>query len=91
MIDEFKHYCQASTNSLHLSPPVLEWWISNEAKYPERSHLSYDVHSIPAMSAECERVFLSAGQLLTKKRNQLLNNIVEANECLLAWRRSELF
>ena len=91
MVDEFEHYCQASTTSLHSGPPVLEWWISNEAKYPELSQWAYDVHSIPAMSAECERVFSSAGQLLTKQRNRLLDDIVEANECLLAWRRAELF
>lgn len=57
MFDEFEHYCQASTSSLHLGPPVLEWWINNEAKYPDLSQWAYDIHSIPAMSAECERVF----------------------------------
>ena len=49
------------------------------------------IHSIPAMSAECERVFSSAGQLLTTQRNRLLDDIVEANEYLLAWTRTELF
>ncbi len=57
MFDEFEHYCQASTSSLHLGPPVLEWWINNEARYPELSQWAYDIHSISAMSAECERVF----------------------------------
>ena len=90
-IDEFKHYCQGPTTSLHSGRPVLEWWISNEAKYPELTKWAYDMHSIPAMSAECERVFSSAGHLLTKQRNRLLDDIVEANECLLAWRRAELF
>ena len=42
------------------------------------------------MSAECERVFSSAGQLLTKQCNWLLDNI-EANECLLSWGRAESF
>ena len=91
MFDEFEHYCQAFTSSLHSSPPVLEWWINNEARYPGLTQWAYDVHSIPAMSAECERVFSSAGQLLTKQRNRLLDDVVEANECLLAWRRAELF
>ena len=71
MIDEFEHYCHASTISLHSGPPVLEWWISNEAKYLELSHLTYDVHSIPAMFEECERDFSSAGQLLIKQRHWL--------------------
>ena len=91
MVDEFEHYCQASTKSFHPGPPVLEWWISNEAKYPKLSHWSYDVHPILAMSTECDHVFSSAGQLLIKQRNRLLDDIVEANEWLLAWRRAELF
>ena len=35
MFDEFEHCCQASTTSLPSGPPILEWWISNEAKYPK--------------------------------------------------------
>ena len=84
MFDEFEHYYQASTSSLHSSLPVLEWWINNEARYPGLKQWAYDVHSIPTILAECERVFSLAGQLLTKQRNWLLDDIVEANECLLA-------
>ena len=91
MFDEFEHYGQASTSSLHSGPLVLKWWINNEAKYPELTRWAYDIHSIPTTSAECERVFSSARQLLTKQHNRLLNDIVEANECSLAWRRAELF
>ncbi len=46
-------------------------------------------HFIPLMSAEGERVFSSAGQLLTQQRNWLLDEIVETNEWLLLWRRAE--
>lgn len=35
--------------------------------------------------------FSSAGQLLTKQQNRLLDDIGEANEYLLAWRRAEIF
>ena len=91
IVDKFEQYCQASTISLHSGSPVWEWWISNEAKYPELSHLAYNFHWIPAMSTECERFFSSAGQLLTKQLNWLLDDIVEANEFLLAWRSAELF
>ncbi len=58
----------------------MEWWINNEARYPDLSQWAYDIHSIPAMSAEDERVFSSVGQLLTKQRNRSLDDIVEANE-----------
>lgn len=87
MFDEFEQYCQASTTSLHSGLPVLEWWTSNEAKYPELIQWTYDVHSIPVISAECERIFSLAGQLLTKQRNSVLDDIVETNE----WRLAKLF
>lgn len=49
------------------------------------------MHSIPAISEECEWVLSSASQLLTKQQNQLLDDIAEANECLLSWRRADMF
>ena len=44
-----------------------------------------DTLSIPAMSAECERVFSSAKKLITPERNALADNTIEACECLKAW------
>lgn len=90
-MDEFERYWQSATTSSRSGPPVPQWWIENETRFPELSHLAFDVHFIPAMSADCERVFSSAGQLLSKQRNRLLDDIVEANECLLAWRRANMF
>jgi hypothetical protein len=40
------------------------------------------------MSTECERVFISVKKLLTLKRNQLEEDIIEACECLKAWCRN---
>ena len=40
---------------------------------------------IPAMSAECERVFSSAKKLITPERNRLNEQIIEASECLKNW------
>ena len=44
-----------------------------------------DTLSIPAMSAECERVFNSAKKLITPERNALADDTIEACECLKAW------
>jgi hypothetical protein len=41
--------------------------------------------TLPALSAECERVFSSAKLLITASRNRLYPDIIEANECLGAW------
>ena len=47
--------------------------------------MAYDLLSVPAMSAECERIFSSAGMMIVPKRNRLNDNIVEASECLRSW------
>ena len=90
-MDEFERYCHSATTSLRSGPPVLQWLIENKTRYPQLSRWAFDLHLIPAMCEECERVFSSAGQLLTKQPNRLLDDIVEANKCLLAWRRAEIF
>jgi hypothetical protein len=44
-----------------------------------------DTLAIPAMSAECERVFSSTKKLITPERNRLTEEIIEASECLKNW------
>ncbi len=65
-MDEFEQYCHSATTSLRSRPPIGQWWIENKTRYPKFSCWAFDLHSILAMSAKCERVFSSAGQLLTK-------------------------
>ena len=48
--------------------------------------MAYDTCSIPAMSAECERVFsISTKLLITDRRNRLKEDIIEASEVLKSW------
>ncbi len=42
----------------------------------------FDMLIIPAMSAECERVFSSLKLMIIVRRNALKEEIIEANECL---------
>jgi hypothetical protein len=41
--------------------------------------------SIPAMSDEPERLFISAKLLITYRRNRLGDDIIQASECLKSW------
>ena len=59
-------------------------------EYPKLTQRALNVHSIPATSADCERVFSSAGQLLTPRQTRLLDDVVKANECIV-WKRSGRF
>ena len=47
--------------------------------------MALDKLAIPAMSAECERVFSSAKKMVTVERNRLSEDIIQACECLKAW------
>ncbi|ODQ72320.1 hypothetical protein LIPSTDRAFT_71821 [Lipomyces starkeyi NRRL Y-11557] len=47
--------------------------------------MALDVLSIPAMSAEPERLFSSAKITITDRRNRLGIETIEAIECLKSW------
>lgn len=44
--------------------------------------MAWDTLAIPTMSAECERIFSSAAQLVTTLWNGLKEDMIEVNECL---------
>lgn len=89
--DKYTQYCTKPRDSILSTLPPFQWWLQHENEYPELTKWALNVHSIPATSAECERVFSSTGQFLTPRRNRLLDDVVEANEFLMAWKKSGLF
>lgn len=47
------------------------------------------MHSISAMSAECDRVFSRTKLLITDCRARMRDDIMEASECLRDWDNNE--
>ena len=47
--------------------------------------MAIDILSIPAMSAELERLFLGAKITVTERRNRLGVDTIEYLECLKSW------
>lgn len=47
--------------------------------------MAVDILSIPAMSAEPERLFSGAKIRITDRRNRLGSDVIEALECLKSW------
>jgi len=47
--------------------------------------MALDIFSIPAMSADPERLFSSSKQVLKDTRNWLKSDALEALECLKSW------
>ena len=83
--DEYTKYLLAP-----IVPEVTDprsWWLEPTQKksYPALSVMALDVLSIPAMSAEPERLFSSAKISITDRRNRLGIESIEAIECLKSW------
>jgi hypothetical protein len=104
--DELERYLKSpplsvSTKEANLSFDLIAWWRANEMIYPTLARMAYELYSIPAMSAEVERVFsrfyykvwtdtCSAKLTLRDRRNRLLTESVESVECLHNWLLSGL-
>ncbi|KAG9272805.1 zinc finger BED domain-containing protein 4-like isoform X1 [Astyanax mexicanus] len=68
----------------YLSDPIiprtedpLRFWASQKNVYPHLYHLALEFLCTPASSVPCERIFSKAGEVVTKKRNQLNPSTVE--------------
>ena len=60
-----------------LYPDPLDWWRINAIKFPLLAELARRLLAIPASQAQSERVFSSAGQIVTQTRNRLSSENVE--------------
>jgi hypothetical protein len=61
--------------------------IRDDAKsdFPTLHLWAFDILAVPAMSAECERMFSSVKKLVSPERNRLHERVIEASECLKNW------
>jgi len=89
--DEYTRYCKALPH--HDFEDVRDWWLAAEqqAIYPNLSKMALNLLSIPAMSAEPERLFSSCKITITDRRNKLSGKVIEALECLRSWYKVEAF
>lgn len=85
---ELQKYYDEGLESNIVDDP-LKWWIkrSNDPRnpYPILTRMAMDLFTIPAMSAECERVFSETKRLITDDRNRLSPKVIEAAQCQKNW------
>lgn len=72
--DELKLYL--AERSVDADP--LEWWKKNEYRFPRVAYLAKCILAVPATSVPSERIFSSAGLVLSKLRNRLTSDIVDS-------------
>jgi hypothetical protein len=54
------------------------------------SQMAFDILAVPAMSAEVERLFSSAGLVVTERRARTLLDLAKDNQLLRAWLKEGL-
>ena len=84
-IDEYTKYLQAAV--LPEVKDARSWWLETTQRnsYPALSIMALNILSIPAMSAEPERLFSGAKITITDRRNQLGIESIQAIKCLKSW------
>jgi len=90
--DDFWRYINGNPTPLtewHKTEGLFHWWMTCD--YPQLRQWAFDVLSIPAMSAELERVFSQAKRSITSDRNRQLAATFEAQHCLRDWLRKGLY
>ncbi|KAF7346742.1 putative AC transposase [Mycena sanguinolenta] len=80
-LDEFNEYLQAR-ETVPEGMSTVEWWGRNYHRYPVWGSLARDYLANMASSVSSERAFSSAGITISKRRNRLKGDIVEALQCL---------
>ena len=81
LVDEYKQYCASPIINID---DAIAWWLepTQQKTFPNLSKMALDYLSIPAMSAEPERLFSSAKVTISDRRSRLGSDIIEALECL---------
>lgn len=89
--DEFDQYILGQRLSIAQSAEleILAWWNESKFLYSEGIRLRPSL-SLPAMSAEWERVFSSCKKMIAHDRNGPADDIIQATECLKAWWAREI-
>jgi hypothetical protein len=87
--DEYEDYCQGEPYDIK-DLSALQWWRQDaqRKRWPRLSLMALDILSIPAMSAEPERVFSGGRRTVSWDRTQMTAETLEMVECLKHWKRS---
>jgi hypothetical protein len=89
-VDEYNRWqSDVSTADGDITGPV-QYWISKQSEYPRLSRMALDVMTVPAMSAECERLFSAVGLMVTPLRNRLDASTIGLIQTLRSWLRAGL-
>lgn len=86
--DEFERWLSSKQDvDIKYNNP-LEYWSAKRFEYLRVAKMAIDVLSIPAMTAECERSFSSAGCMVSAKRSRLDASTIAVTQTVRSWLRA---
>jgi hypothetical protein len=62
--DEYEKWIKNENDHIHVEDS-FQYWHKRRARFPRLSEMPFNFLTIQPMSAECERLFSSAGQMMT--------------------------
>ena len=87
-LDEYDIWMAAIDEDDQYVEDPIAYWHSQRRRYPRLSQMALDLVTIQAMSAECERLFSAAGNLLDHSRSSLDIKLVGMCMALRSWLRA---
>ncbi|KAF5340819.1 hypothetical protein D9757_009868 [Collybiopsis confluens] len=88
-LDEFSRYYDTQ-DTVSDGMSIVQWWGLNAQRLPVWAALARDFLAIMASSVSSERAFSAAGITISKRRNRLKGDIVEALQFLKSLLRKDL-
>lgn len=87
MTHPWKHYSEGEPTPEKKERNLFHWW-NEQDHIPSVQQFAYDHLTIPAMSAETERVFSETKHIIPDVRRRLGAEVIEAQECNKRWKRA---
>jgi hypothetical protein len=84
-IDEYAHWQATRFPSDSAVDDPIQYWRDLADQYPRLSRMALDVMTVPAMSAEVERLFSAVGLMIAPLRNRLDASTIGLIQTLRSW------
>lgn len=88
IVDEFERWLSTKQDIYTKHDNPFQYWSAKRFESPRVARMAIDVLSIPAMAAECERTFSSAGCMVSSKRTRLDASTISVAQTVRSWLRA---
>lgn len=86
---ELDRYLEEKRLNRNLEIDILDYWSSNQFRFPNLALMARDILSIPISTVASESAFSTGGRILDQYRSCLAHAVVESLICTRDWRFNE--